>query len=94
MLKNKEERRKYLEDEHIWSLLTDLDEVKTKLYGHALPDGTKLFKYVTVEKPHDNVYAIKGTRTAVKYRVKKDGYISDEVSMTYLVDLIGKIKHD
>lgn len=89
MLKNRDERKKYIEDKENWKMIGNMFPV-VKIYMLRLPDGTVIYKYEFSEK-QINGY-VKGDHDVCKYRLLHDGHVSEEVSMTFLVDLLTKIK--
>lgn len=91
MLKNKTERKNFIEDISNWKKIYDLPELAMKVYETILPDGKVIYKYVVREEYSDNYY-IKGVHIKIKHRMKIGDHVSEEVSMTYLVDLLGKVK--
>lgn len=89
MLKNKDERKKFIEDMDNWQMIGNMFPV-VKVYMLKLPDGTVVYKYVFSEKQIDGY--VKGVHDVCRYRLLHDGNVSQEVSMTFLVDLLTKIK--
>lgn len=90
MLKNKEERKQFILDNSNWKVIHSLPEVAMEVSSVELPDGTVIYRFETVQENLQSFYP--EVHKVVKYRVKLDDHVSDEVSMTYLVDMLGKVK--
>lgn len=93
MLKNNEERKKYIADEDNWVLIYDLSDMKMKIYQLNLPDGTVIYRFWIPEERIDDTW-YKGVHEKNYYRIKLKDHLSDRVSMSYLVDLLRRTKDD
>lgn len=91
MLKNKEQRKQFILDNNNWKLIHSLPDVATEISMVELPDGTIIYRFETRQENIPSNYN-PGIHKVVKYRIKIDDHVSDEVSMTYIVDLLGKVK--
>ena len=93
MLKNREERKQFILNDQNWDQLYYIPEVETTIYQMTLPDGTQLYKYIVKEKTV-NGFTESRVRNVISYRMKTDEYISNEISLSYIIDFLGKIKED
>ena len=96
LLKNNTERKEFLLNDDNWKIIHDLPDISTTISQMTFPDGTRILKYNTKEKRAGETYFI-GVYTSIihdvtRYRVVLNGYVSNEVSMTYLIDLLKKVK--
>lgn len=92
MLKNKEERKQFILNDDNWEELYNIPEIAMVISSMLLPDGTKILKYV-VQEEYINTYTNMGkVYKTIRYRIKIDNHVSDNVSMTFLIDLLGKVK--
>lgn len=96
LLKNNTERKEFLMNDDNWKIIHDLPDIATKISQLELPDGTKILKYNIREERAGETYFIGVYVTIVhditRYRVVLNDHVSDEVSMTYLIDLLKKVK--
>ena len=93
MLKNKEERKAFILNKDNWTQSFDLSEIGMVISHLILPDGTFILKFDVKEERIDD-YNYQGVHEVTKYRLllSYGKYVSDEVSMTFLIDLLGRIK--
>lgn len=91
LLKNNTERKEFLLNDVNWKIIHDLPDISTTISQMTLPDHTKLLKYDVIEE-RTNTFYYPGVHKVTKYRVILDDHVSDEVSMTYLIDLLKKVK--
>lgn len=96
LLKNNVERKEFILDYRNWKIIHDLPDIATKISQLELPDGTKILKYNIREERAGETYFIGVYVTIVhditRYRVVLNDHVSNEVSMTYLIDLLKKVK--
>lgn len=91
MLKNNNERKEFILNNSNWKVIHDLPDIATKISKLELPDGTRILKYDIKEERVGETYYI-GVHDVTKYRVVLNGHVSNEVSMSYLIELLKKIK--
>lgn len=93
MLKNKEERKSFLLNKDNWTQSFDLSEIGMVISHLILPDGMFILKFDVKEERIDD-YNYRGVHEVTKYRIliSYGEHVSDEVSMTFLIDLLGRIK--
>lgn len=91
LLKNNVERKEFILDDRNWKNIHDLRDIATIISQMTLPDHTKLLKYDVIEERVGETY-YPGVHKVTKYRIILDNHVSDEVSMTYLIDLLKKVK--
>ena len=96
LLKNDTERKEFLLNDNNWKIIHDLPDIATKISQLELPDGTKILKYNIREERAGETYFIGVYVTIVhditRYRVVLNDHASNEVSMTYLINLLKKVK--
>lgn len=91
LLKNNTERKEFILDDSNWKTIHDLPDIATTISQMTLPDHTKILKYDVMEE-RTNTFYYPGVHKVTRYRVILDDHVSDEVSMTYLIDLLKKVK--
>lgn len=91
MLKNNNERKEFILNDSNWKVIHDLPDIATKISQLELPDGARILKYDIKEERVGETYYI-GVHDVTKYRVVLNGHVSNEVSMSYLIELLKKIK--
>lgn len=91
LLKNNVERKEFILDDSNWKIIHDLPDIATTILQMTLPNHTKILKYDVMEE-RTNTFYYPGVHKVTRYRVILDDHVSDEVSMTYLIDLLKKVK--
>lgn len=91
LLKNNVERKEFILDDSNWKIIHDLSDIATNISQMTLPDHTKILKYDVLQE-RTNTFYYPGVHKVTRYRVVLDNHVSDEVSMTYLIDLLKKVK--
>lgn len=93
MLKNKEERRQFLLDECHWCVVYEMPDLHIQIKMIELPDGTLLIKEVVRERDDYGRTYMNSMQifTDQIYRIVHDDYVSTKLSLTFLIEYLGKV---
>lgn len=91
MLKNNEQRKQFILNDENWDVIHELPDIATKISLMVLPNNEKILKYDVMEERAQTFYC-PGVHNVTKYRILKNNHVTDEVSMTYLIELLKKVK--
>lgn len=96
MLKNKKEREEYIRNEDNWIRIPsgEFDILHYAFSKLVLPDGSVIIREDVNEKDEFNLYNVeyKDAHVTKKYRILCEKYITAPLSMTFLIDYLGKLK--
>lgn len=93
MLKNKEQRKQYLECEQNWMLYKKLTEIGMVIHYLQLPNERIIFRFTVSERQEPNEWnSNPAVREIKEYRLDHGSVLTDKVSMTYLIEMLQKIK--
>lgn len=90
MFNNKLERKQFLLSSKNWELAFKKEELDLTISKLSINNNVTIYKII-FKTAYMNCAHLKGNHDDITYRVKINDSISENVNMTYLIDLLGKI---